>query len=283
MPPEPGGYLRIFTASPSSDDLPLGADPHLLATRELLRPPTYRRVGRELEPFSRAWFEEIEIKRYARHGAWLPRVLEFSRHTGESLLMLGPGLGTDALQYLRHGTAVTLCVTPDDHPDLVRQNFEYRGATANLVHVSGGERLPFARGAFDLAYLNALHAAETPLEPLAAELYRVLKPGGKVFALFPAKFDAGYWQDSLLPLQHWYWRRPADPTSGPPQTRRGLRRAFTRFTDARVCKRHLRRSELPHAWRLLPLSPLERLIGRVLVLRAFKPLTAVRDDLAQAA
>jgi SAM-dependent methyltransferase len=282
MPPDSGGYLRIFPP-PADDPAPAGPDPHRLATRELLRPPTYRRVGRELEPFSRAWFEEIEMKRYARHGAWLPRVLEFSRHPGESLLMLGPGLGTDALQYLRHGTKVTLCVTPADHPELVRRNFEFRGAAADLVHVSGGEPLPFPRGAFDLAYVNTLHSDDGSLERLAAELYRVLKPGGKVFGLFPAKFDTGYWQDFLFPLQHWFWRRPDGPMSGPKQAGRGLRRAFERFTDFRIGKRLLRRSELPHAWRLLPLWPLERLIGRVLVLRAFKPLAAVRDDLARAA
>jgi len=285
MPPDAGGFPRIFTPPPAADDPPAAPDPHLLATRELLRPPARRRGDRELDPFSRAWFEELELKRYTRHGAWLPRLLEFSRHAGESLVMLGPGLGTDALQYLRHGTRVTLCVTPADYPDVVRRNFDFRGASADFAHVAAGEPLPFARGAFDLAYLNALHDRADPdrLARTVAELYRVLKPGGKVLALFPARFDAGYWQDFVLPLQHWYWRRPPDPASGARQTARGLRRVFGRFADARVAKRHLRRTELPHAWRLLPLSLLERLLGRVLVFRAFKPLTAVRDDLPAAA
>lgn len=286
MPPDAGGYPRIFAPPPAADDpSPAGPDPHLLATRELLRPPARRRGDRELDPFSRAWFEEIEIKRYARHGSWLPRALEFSRHPAESLLMLGPGLGTDALQYLRHGTVVTLGLTPADHPDLVRRNFDFRGAAAEFVHLPADAPLPFARGAFDLAYLNALHDPADPdrLARTVAELYRVLKPGGKVFALFPAKYDAGYWQDCVFPLQHWYWRRPADPTSGAKHTAHGLRHLFGRFTDPQVGKRHLRRSELPHAWRPFPLTILERLLGRVLVLRAFKPLTAVRDDLAAAA
>ena len=51
-------------------------------------------------------------------------------------------------------------------------------------------------------------------------------------------------------------------------------RTFAAFTRHSVGKRHLRRSELPHPWRVLPLVLLERLIGRVLVFKAFKPLTA---------
>ena len=71
-----------------------------------------------------------------------------------------------------------------------------------------------------------------------------------------------------------YWRRPPDPTSAPKATGRELARAFAGFERLAVVKRHLRRSELPHPWRVLPLMLLERLIGRVLVLKAFKPLGA---------
>jgi hypothetical protein len=34
---------------------------------------------------------------------------------------------------------------------------------------------------------------------------------------------------------------------------------------------------LPHLWRFLPASVLERLAGRVLVLRAFKPVAAAME------
>jgi hypothetical protein len=119
---------------------------------------------------------------------------------------------------------------------------------------------------------NALHSPAPAPEP--GELLRVLKSGGKVIGLFPARYDAGYWQDVLFPLQGWYWRRPPDPTSAPKATGRELARAFAGFERVAVAKRHLRRSELPHPWRVLPLMLLERLIGRVLVLKAFKPLGA---------
>src|SRR5437763_712423 len=156
MEPVPSGPFRIYR--PDSGD-PEPADPRTLAARELLRPPAARPCARELEPFARAWFEEIEVKRYAPHGGWLRRVLEFTRHPNETLLMLGPGVGTDAPRY----------------------------------------------------------------------------------------------------------------------SARSLRRLFAPFAEHKVAKRHLRRSELPHLWRFLPVSALERLAGRVLVLRAFKPVAAAME------
>jgi hypothetical protein len=57
-------------------------------------------------------------------------------------------------------------------------------------------------------------------------------------------------------------------------TGRGLRRLFGQFTEHRVYRRHLRRSEVPHVWRWLPQVLLERLMGRVLIVKSFKPLSA---------
>lgn len=193
--------------------------------------------------------------------------------------MLSPGVGTDALQYQRHGTQVTVCVTPSDLPSLVRRNFDLRGLSVPIVHAGPDFALPFDRGAFDLAYLNLLYAPPADPARAAAELYRVLKPGGKAFVLAPARYDAGFWQNILLPLRRWY-RPPADLTAAPRYSSRSLRRLFGQFTEHRVAKRHLRRSELPHLWRFVPVSVLERLIGRLVVLRAFKPVAAAHESAA---
>lgn len=266
--------LRLFTPdAPPAEEL---------ATRELLRPALTRGGGRDLEPLSRGWFEEIEHKRYARAGEWLPRVLEFSRHRDETLLMLGPGLGSDALQYARHDTRVTMAVTATDAPDAVRHNFELRGLDPTFVPVGRPCHLPFDRGCFDLAYLNALHAPDLDLPATVAELHRVLKPGGKLFALVPAWYDVDRWQKWLLPLRQLY-RPSQDRLTGPKQTTREVRRLCGSFERVNVLHRHLRRSELPHVLRLLPLSWLERLAGRVLAVRATKPISTQRPAVAAAA
>jgi SAM-dependent methyltransferase len=275
------GSLKLFADDPpgSADHAPLPPvprpDPHTAATRELIRPPTVRRGRRESPPFSAEWFEELEQKRYQRHGAWLPRALEFGRHPDESLLALGCGLGTDALTYARTGTAVTVAAAPDEHPELVRDNFRRHGIEAEFARL-GGPALPFADGRFDVVAWNALYEADRPNPLRVSELFRVLKPGGKLIGLFPAYYDAAFWQDVLLPLQRLWWRRPPDPATAPKTTARELVRLFDRFAEHRVSKRHLRRGELPHMWRIFPLTLLERAIGRVLVLKAKKPIPNAR-------
>ena len=53
-----------------------------------------------------------------------------------------------------------------------------------------------------------------------------------------------------------------------------LRKLFAPFVEHRIYKRQLRRREIPLAWRPLPLNFLQRLFGRMLILKAFKPLSA---------
>jgi SAM-dependent methyltransferase len=283
------GNLKLFTdesllpaAAPVFSPLPAAstrtrpapvADPWVLANQELIRPNGSRRAAPGLVPFSAAWYDELEHKRYQRHGVWLPAALEFGRHPGESLLLLGPGIGSDAIRYLQTGTLVTVGITGADQPDRIRENLTRHALPVRLVDVTG-PIFPFPDGTFDVVVWNALYDTTRPDPARVAELFRVLKAGGKLIGLFPARYDAGYWQDLILPLQWLYWRRPADPATGTKTTARQLRRVFADFTGHKVAKRHLRRAELPHPWRLFPLMLLERLIGRVLVFKAFKPLTA---------
>ena len=226
----------------------------------------------ETEPYSLQWFLNIESRRHSRHGRWIPRVLEFAKHANETLLGIGDGLGTDWIQYARHGANVVVCSPSMEQLGLIRRNFELRGLGGRFLH-AGPSHLPLESASIDVACLSSLvHESPDPA-PTVAEIYRVLKPGGKVLAVTPAKYDANFWQRVCFPWPAWFgFARPTQTT--PRYSSRRLRRLFGQFVEHRIYKRQLRRSELPHLWRFAPLPLLERLMGRFLIIKAFKPLSA---------
>jgi SAM-dependent methyltransferase len=225
------------------------------------------------EPYSLQWFLDIENQRHSKHGRWIPKLLEFAKHTGEKLLGLGHGLGTDWVQYAQNGASVTVCSPARAQLELVRRNFELRGLTGQFIQ---GEptQLPLEPSSIDVVCISSLHHGIDDPEKVIEEVYRVLKPGGKALAVTPAYYDVDYWVRTLF-----FWNRWFQPHRGknPLRCRRRLSAAqlqglFQRFIETRIRKRQLRRAEVPHLWRWIPLPILARLMGRVLVLKAFKPL-----------
>ncbi len=261
-PPPPGG--RNVTV-PTAD----------LADR-LYRDETMTRAGlsaEAAEPYSLQWFLDVEAQRYGRRGRWLPRLLEFSKHAGETLLGVGGGLGTDWLQYARHGASVVVCSPSADLLALVRRNFDLRGLSGRFLHATA-RALPLDSASIDVVCLGSLlHEAAEP-RAVVDEVYRVLKPGGKVLAMAPARYDVDFWFACCFPWKHWLCQAPPRVMAGTQYSARGLRRLFGQFAEHRVHKRQLRRSEVPHVWRWLPPAVMERLMGRVVILKAFKPLSA---------
>ncbi len=223
------------------------------------------------EPYSLQWFLEIEHRRLGRHGRWIPRLLEFAKHGGETLLGLGSGLGTDWVQYARHGAHVVVCTPGAEQLALVRRNFELRGLAGRFLSAPPTS-LPLESSSIDVVSVSGLLDEVADPHAVVNEVYRVLKPGGKVLAVTPARYDVDYFARLLLPWQRWFRTSPGAAPVG--FSARRLHRLFGRFIEHRSHKRHLRRSDLPHLWRWLPLPVLERVMGRVLVLKAFKPLSA---------
>jgi ubiquinone/menaquinone biosynthesis C-methylase UbiE len=240
--------------------------------------PAVQEADSETEAYSLQWFLNIENQRFNRRGRWIPHHLEFAKHAGETLLGIGNGLGTDWLQYARHGARVIVCCPSAEQLGLIRQNFELRGLGGRFLH-AGPTSLPLESASIDVACISSLlHAVDQP-RAVVEEVYRVLKPGGKVLVVAPARYDIDFWYRLCFFWQRWLGNKAQRAVFAEGQPRkdfsgRGLRNLFGRFIEHRIHKRQLRRSEVPHIWRWVPLSILERLMGRVLVLKAFKPLSA---------
>lgn len=264
-------------APPASENRPLLARPYRLdfADRlfagESLHGNGVIRAGSE--PFTLQWFLDIEHARHSRQGRWIPRLLEFVKHGGETLLGLGHGLGTDWIQYARHGAEVIACCPSSEQLALIQRNFALRGLPAVFLHANPSA-IPLEPSSIDVACLaNLLEDVSDPFG-IVEEIYRLLKPGGKVLAVTPARFDLDFWCRRCLPWHAWLAGRTSVKPNASTFNARTLRHLFGRFVEVRVYKRHLRRSDVPHPWRWLPHPLLERLLGRLMIVKAFKPLSA---------
>ncbi len=241
-----------------------------LACRETWRPFPSRNPTSRQEPFTLPWFEEVEKRRYARHGKWIPKYFEFKRHRGDKVLGLGDGLGTDWVNYARHGATVFHCASTLDSQDAVRRNFELRGLMGNFQRGQLAA-LPYAADSMDVVCLSTLGGTIPALAEVVEEAFRVLKPGGKLLAALPAKYSAQFWSGVWLPWRRMFSDAPEDRSS---YSVRRVKRLLGRFAEVNWHKRHLRRSDVPHLWRWMLLPVMERLMGRFLVIKTFKPVAA---------
>ena len=166
----------------------------LAAYETLIDAPPTQQLG---EPFSLQWFLDVEKQRLSRQGRWIPRVLEFGKHSGERLLGLGHGLGTDWVQYAQQGAHVVVCTPSPMQLQLVRRNFEVRDLSGRFVSADP-TRLPLDSNSVDVACLSSLYHGIDHPEAVIDEVFRVLKPGGKVLAVTSARFDVDFWFDTLF-------------------------------------------------------------------------------------
>lgn len=272
VPPPQSGYewetAPTPRPAPAAEPEPAADWAEALAEQEIWRVmPSRHRAGGALEPFSQKWFQHLEKKRYRRHGQWVTDLLEPNRRAKGNVLAVGDGLGTDWAQLASPETTVAVVETDADRVSMYRKHFAVRNSAIN-VHHAPWEHLPLGDDRTDVAILFFHQAPAGDLAALVREALRVLRPGGKIIAVVPGKFNAGRWQDIALP---WRWVR-AKAKNRHLYTAAGLKDLFGGCENINVRKRHLRRSELPYLWRWLPLPILERVMGRFLVLKAFKPL-----------
>jgi glycosyltransferase involved in cell wall biosynthesis/SAM-dependent methyltransferase len=242
--------------------------------------------ARRSQPHSLDWYRELEADRYGSYAPWMPELMEFSRHANEEVLEIGGGLGIDLAQFASAGARVTDVDLSAGHLALAEEHFRLRGLAGRFIH-HDGEDLPFPDGAFDLVYSNGVIHHTPNTKRMVEEIFRVLKPGGRVIVMVYAEDSLYYWRNLVFVrgVKEHQLRGSsmgailsrsveASGTDARPlvkvYTRERLTRMFAGFSQVEISKRQLRAVELPR-----PLRPMrraiERLAGWNLILKAVKP------------
>lgn len=145
---------------------------------------------------TKEYFDEVEARRYRNepHNYTFP---EFERWRGKRVLEIGCGIGTDAVNFARHGAIYTGVDLSGESIALAKQRFEVFGLTGTFIECNAEELdRVFANGEkFDLIYsFGVIHHAPRP-ERVVACLPNLLADGGEVRCMLYAKNS---WKNILI-------------------------------------------------------------------------------------
>jgi SAM-dependent methyltransferase len=98
---------------------------------------------------------------------------------GKKLLEIGCGMGYDSLEFIRRGVRVTAVDLTPNAVAFAKRHFEVVGVKADEIKVGNALDLPFGDETFDAVWSNGVLHATGDTRRAIAEVYRVLKPGGR--------------------------------------------------------------------------------------------------------
>ncbi|TAN55546.1 MAG: methyltransferase domain-containing protein, partial [Magnetospirillum sp.] len=236
-----------------------------------------------------AFFDEAARFRHGAYAPWMAETMEFNRHRGKKVLEIGAGMGTDLVRFAQGGAYVTDIDLSLGHLRLAEENFRLRGLRGHFMQ-GDAENLPFPDDSFDVVYSNGVlhHTPDTTRS--IAEIFRVLRPGGKAIIMVYRENSIQYWRDIILwrglirgQLAQW---SPGEIMSRSVEishtgarplvkvyTAAAIRDIFetTGFRDISICRRQLMSHEPPASLRRVPVTWLQRVMGWNLVVKAIKP------------
>ena len=138
------------------------------------------------------YFDEVERKKYTVE----PHILEFAefeRWNGRRVLEVGCGIGTDAVNFARHGADYTGIELSDVSLRLAKRRFEVFDLPGDLHNRNAEE--PFELGEFDLIYsFGVIHHSPNP-ERIVRNIHDALRPGGTFKLMLYAEHS---WKKAMI-------------------------------------------------------------------------------------
>jgi ubiquinone/menaquinone biosynthesis C-methylase UbiE/glycosyltransferase involved in cell wall biosynthesis len=242
----------------------------------------------EAPKHTKEWFLEAERHRYDAYAPWMRQTMEFNRHAGKDVLEIGGGMGTDLAQFALNGARVTDADLSAGHLRLAKENFAVRGLTGEFVQ-QDAESLVFPDDSFDVIYSNGVLHHTPNTQRVVNEIFRILRPGGRVIVMMYAEDSLHYWRNLVwnIGLKEGQLRRystgeimsrtveRSDNAAAHPlvkvYTKERLRTLFNDFVDIEIVQRQLEPEGVPRVIGYVPRRYLAKIMGWNLVLKANKP------------
>jgi ubiquinone/menaquinone biosynthesis C-methylase UbiE len=166
---------------------------------------------------SKEYFDEVEARKYLVEPH-IPAFAEFERWSGQRVLEVGCGIGTDAINFARAGAKLTAVDLSGESLRIAQERAEVMGVADRIRFVQAdAERLTSAVAGeepYDLVYsFGVVHHTPHP-ERALAEIRRLVAPGGtlklmvyhrrswKVFWIVAVQGRGRFWKTDELVAEH---------------------------------------------------------------------------------
>jgi len=150
---------------------------------------------------SREYFDEVEARKYFVEPH-IPRFAQFQQWRGKKVLEIGCGIGTDTINFLRHGAQVTAVDVSERSLEIAARRAQVYGfGDRSRFYCADAERLsdhvPVEE--YDLVYsFGVIHHTPHPDSALR-EIRKYVKPGGTVKIMVYHRWS---WKALWILLRH---------------------------------------------------------------------------------
>ena len=157
---------------------------------------------------------------------------EFAAHSHRArLLEVGCGLGVELVRLGELGFHVTGIDLAPRAVAICNQYLRWRGSTGG-AHVQDAEQMDFADATFDVVYSCGVLQHTPSIERAIAEIWRVLKPGGKILIILYHRHSWFYLLHRVSGMHIEFVDEDAPIINT--YTRKELRRLFNSFSDTKI-------------------------------------------------
>jgi SAM-dependent methyltransferase len=131
---------------------------------------------------TKEYFDEVEARKYFVESH-IPRLAEFERWRGKKVLEIGCGIGTDTINFARHGARVTAVDLTEKSLEVARQRAEVFGLASSIqfIQANAEELSSFVPvEPYDLVYsFGVIHHTPHP-ERVIQQIRKYVRPGSSV-------------------------------------------------------------------------------------------------------
>jgi len=136
------------------------------------------------------FFEKFREYRY-RTEWHIPLLVHFAEARGKEVLEIGTGNGADGVMFALNGARYTGVDLTDTAVEATRRHFAVMGL-AGSFQIENAEQLSFPDECFDWVYSHGVLHHTPDTQKAIAEVYRVLKPGGRAVVMLYHKHSFNY-------------------------------------------------------------------------------------------